>query len=222
MLVKGKKKFFGPSTSIMMSAAGPVGIVYEPATAHSVTLSNGNLTATNTGTTSLDQGAHVPFTYARSAGKYYFEIQSTTLGTGGSYAMGIMQTTATYSGLGANATGGALSYMTTSPGNSTWVNGTIKIASFLTPANGSWYAIAVDLDHLTYWVKNATTAGQWNGSGSANPATNTGGFALPAASYVPVAIFGGASGTAGTVQTANFGPAGFVGAVPAGFNSGWV
>jgi hypothetical protein len=134
--------------------------------------------------------------------------------------MGICLTSATFSGLGVNGVGGAISYLNVGA-NSTWVNGTLKIASFLTPANGNWNGMAVDLDHLTYWIRNATTSGQWNGSGAANPATNVGGFVLPAGSYVPVSVFGGTSGTAGTVQTANFGASAFVGAVPSGFTSGW-
>jgi hypothetical protein len=58
------------------------GVVVPPVTAvtldaasiTAVTLSGGGLTATNTGTTSADQGARVATTSGKTSGKYYFEM----------------------------------------------------------------------------------------------------------------------------------------------------
>jgi len=79
---------------------------------------------------------------------------------------------------------------------------------------------AVDLDNRKIWFRLAPS-GNWNASGTANPATNTGGYTIPAGTMVPFVTFGGTAGTAGHALTANFGASVFSGAVPAGFTSGW-
>jgi hypothetical protein len=203
---------------------GP-GVTYatwDAATVTAVTLSGGNLVATNTGTTSVDQGAHVAAAGGKSSGKYYFEATFTTVmgsvGQGVDYGAGVGTPSSTYTGMGfsGGVTGGMV-YKT----GSVYMNGSNQ-GSFLlgTRVSGDVIGIAVDLDNRKLWFRVAPS-GNWNASGTANPATNTGGFTLSAGTMVPFATFGGASGLANNVITANFGASAFTGAVPAGFTSGW-
>jgi hypothetical protein len=68
---------------------------WDPATVAAVTLSGGNLVATNTGTTSTTQGAHVLFANGQTTGKFYFECGLTTFTGGAGVAVGVGTTTAT-------------------------------------------------------------------------------------------------------------------------------
>jgi len=68
------------------------------------------------------------------------------------------------------------------------------------------------------WIRPGA-AGAWNNNGSANPATGVGGAAIGAGVAALYPYF--RSAASGEVSTANFGPSGFVGAVPSGFASGF-
>jgi len=192
---------------------------FDPATAHNVTLTNGNLTATNTGTTSTDQGAHVAASAGKTSGKYYFEVTFGASIGGVNRGVGVGTTTSTYTGMG--QTGGVTgveNFMTTS----VWSMGS-NIANF--SAGGSWstghtMALAVDLDNRRIWFRS-TGVGNWNDNAANNPAITVGGLTIPAGTMVPFITFGGTSGFAGNVMTANFGATAMIGAVPAGFTAGW-
>jgi hypothetical protein len=98
-----------------------------------------------------------------------------------------------------------------------WVNGTsvATIASF--PGQGSTLGIALDPTAKLAWFR-VSPSGQWNGFGTANPATGTGGLDVSSILSVdayPLAAFDVGSEAA----TANFGDSAFVGAVPAGYTS---
>ena len=75
-------------------------VTWDAATAVAVSLSSGDLVATNTGTTSANQGVRVADANGKTSGKHYFEIFTTLVGTGGNTAVGICTTTSTYSNLG--------------------------------------------------------------------------------------------------------------------------
>jgi hypothetical protein len=62
--------------------------------------------------------------------------------------------------------------------------------------------------------------GQWNGSGTADPATNVGGLDISQFARCGVYPFA-AMGASGDSCTFNFGPSGFTGTVPSGFSAGW-
>lgn len=193
---------------------------FDPATVTAVTLSGSNLVATNTGTTSLDQGAKVASASGKTSGKYYFETKMTSAGalSGTSMSSGIATTAATYTGLGTNGAAGAVCY---------WIGGAIYATGNAGVglggrASGETLGIAVDLDNRKIWFRVAPS-GNWNGLaiGSQNPVGAVGGAIIPAGTIVPVVTFGGSGGIAGTVNTANFGATAFIGAVPSGFTSGW-
>lgn len=196
---------------------------WDPATVTAVTLSGGNLVATNTGTTSADQGARVAAANGKATGKYYFEVICTTTGGGLNNGAGVGTTASTYTGMGnlGGVTGAELYFH-----NNVYINNANPMAfsggGFF---SGNVIGIAVDLDNRKIWFRkspNVSTAfGNWNDNATYNPATNVGGLTIPAGTMVPFVTFGGSSGVSGVVFTANFGDSAFVGAVPAGFTSGW-
>lgn len=163
-----------------------------------ITLSNGNLTATTTG------GGYVNAASGKSSGKYYFEITVVT------------QTNLnTYVGLG--AVGGSAKVYTN-------VLGAVKIGASSTAialgaiSNGTVVGFAVDLSPNLIWFRNGPAA-SWNGNASNNPATGVGGVDFTSVAGTQYPVFG--CTTTGQVCTANFGASTFVGAVPSGFTAGW-
>jgi hypothetical protein len=82
---------------------------------------------------------------------------------------------------------------------------------------GNVIGVAVDFTAHLIWFRIAPS-GNWNGSGTANPATGAGGLNISALSGALFPLFTGGSGD---VCTANFGASAFSGTVPSGFNSGF-
>jgi hypothetical protein len=189
---------------------------WDTATAANVTLSGGNLVVTNTNTLN-EAGAHVASTSGKTSGKYYFEVTSTNAASGGNMSTGIGTPSSTFTSMGnGGAVVGDVVYAA-SGGGSIYANGSF-ITTLGTFANGDVAGMAVDLDNRKIWFRKAP-AGNWNNSGTADPATNVGGITIPAGTMVPFAIFGAAA--AGNIWTANFGASAFTGVVPVGFTSGW-
>jgi hypothetical protein len=174
-------------------------------------LTNGNLTATPTFTGF--EGVRSIFSSA--TGKYYWEYIFTgaTLNGGG-----ITLGTTNLSSAGT----ADLGFATVNNGGTININAVFfaNLASFIV---GGVAGMALDLDNKRIWFRNGA-AGQWNASGTANPATNTGGASL-AFIGAGTAAYGVATsrnnGTAAAAITANFGDSAFVGVVPAGFTSGF-
>jgi hypothetical protein len=190
---------------------------WEPGSVASVTLSGGNLVATNTGTTSANQGAHGLTTDAQTTGKYYFEATWTNYVPGDpNFGIGVGTTASTYTNMGNGGTTGIVYYF----GGSYYSNGSQVSAGTGGSSIGQVAGLAVDLDNRRFWLR-PVPGGIWNGSGTNNPATNVGGYTIPAGTMVPFVTFGGSGGTAGNVLTANFGASAFSGVVPAGFIAGF-
>lgn len=178
-------------------------------TATNATLTNGNLTAahsnstTNSGARSTDQ---------RSSGKYYFEVTVTAIGVGD--AIGLLTAAGTYTNLVTNATNCGAVYS----GGKIFGNGSDSgktIGSFVAPYI---LGIAVDLDNEKIWVRGF----RWNGTTTHNPATNTGGASISSYSGTtvsPVVGFGGSGTASGDNFTANFGQSSYVMGLPAGFSN---
>jgi SPRY domain len=194
------------------------GVTLDPATVTAVTLSNGNLTATNTGTTGTDQGARVATSAGKATGKYYMECKLTTVvpGGGGNRGFGIGTTTSTYTAMGNGAVVGDNCYCSSGGIFANGVNTAISITGIV---QGDTIGCAVDLDNRKIWFRKNT--GVWNGNVANDPVTNVGGIAIPAGTMVPFVTFGGVVGTAGNAHTVNFGGSAFVGTVPAGYTAGW-
>jgi len=196
---------------------GPVtNATLDPATVTAVTLSGGNLVATNTGTTSADQGVRVATVAGKTTGKYYFEMTGNSVTSAGvNHGVGIGTPTSTYINMGNGGTTGVVGYRT----GSVYSNGS-SVLTFAGYSNGEIAGVAVDLDNRKIWFRKSPS-GIWNGNASFNPATNVGGATIPAGTMVPFCLFGGAGGSAGSFVTINFGASAFSGAVPAGFTAGW-
>lgn len=211
---KGMGVVFVTQAGVIVPPVPPVTYVtLDPATVAAVTLSGGNLVATSTGTSSPDQGARVADAAAKTTGKYYFECV-TTLGTSGiNIGVGVATIASTYTGMGNSGTTGVIVFHA---GN-IYSNGSF---TGLNTGTLSTTCSAVDFDNRRAWFRG-TAAGNWNGSGTANPATNTGGVVVPAGMLAPILTFGGTGGFSGNIRTLNFGASAFSGAVPAGFTSGW-
>ena len=198
--------------------SAPVYATWDSGTVTAVTLSSGDLVATNTGTTSASQGAHVASSMGRTTGKYYFEVRWTTLAGGANLGFGIGTTASTYSAMGGNATVGNMVFRS---GN-IYANGS-NLGSLLgVQIAGNYVDVAVDLGARLIWFRGV--GGFWNSTVSAtnNPATGVGGLTIPAGTMVPFCTFGGTGGVANNVLTANFGASAFAHAVPSGYTSGWV
>jgi len=183
--------------------AGAAPSMFNPATAISTTLSNGNLTATHADTV-VNTGARG--VTALNTGKYYFEFR-VDVAPNSSDKLGLIKPADSY----------GIAYASVAMSSNINVAG-----SFMGNLGGAFVAtnfcgIAVDFDAGMIWFrKNALL---WNNSGAANPATGAGGFAFAAGTALMPAVF--FSSTAGTQYTINFGATAYANAAPAGFGN-WV
>lgn len=181
---------------------------WNPADLSNTTLSGGNLIADTTVAT-----GGVRSIVSRSSGKYYWENTYTTFSSN-SLTCGISLASAS---LASPAAGAARVVRSTGNINVNAVDTGVSISSGVGLAQGSVICIAVDFTAQLIWFRLGA-AGQWNGSGTANPATATGGQSIAAISTGP--LFAMMSGQLDKV-TANFGDSAFTGAVPSGFTSGF-
>lgn len=197
---------------------------YDPVTIVGVALSSGNLVVTSTttgaGSPSGNVGAHVPFADAKAAGKYYIERRF-TVRVGADVTIGLGNKSATFVSMGQTGGGNGIALTGVSPNGHVFVEGSDKL-TLGSIANGDWIAEAYDIGGQLAWFKNITQGGNWNASGTANPATGTGGIAWTAAGpMVPFSSMGGSGGTTSDQQQGNFGASSFLGSVPSGFTPGW-
>ena len=170
-----------------------------------VALSNGNLTAAFSGTNVF---AGVRAVNSASSGKYYFEAKADIKS---SFMMaGLAKSTHTFSsgaGLDANL---SVAYWATA---GVYLNNT-DILPIPAASQGDVICIAVDLDARKLWVR--INGGNWNNSGTANPATDVGSMnisSLTGALY-PLAGFY----TNGNQWTFNFGASAYTYSKPSGFS----
>jgi hypothetical protein len=182
------------------------------ATTLSATLTNGSLTVTSTGL------SYAKSQHFRSTGKFYFEI-TIALWNNTSDGLGVTTLAAGYTAM-TTPTTGSMMFRTT--GN-IYSGGTNSGKQLGVINNGDVIGVAVDLTNSKIWYRKSPS-GNWNGLaiGSENPATNTGGVALPSVD-VTAGLSPGVSlqTTTTPTVTANFGNSAFSGAVPAGFTAGW-
>jgi hypothetical protein len=183
----------------------PTFTTWNPADLLNVTLSNANLTATCTpGTPGVRSVA------SHSSGKYYFEYTYTTVNTN-SFDVGVAPASYSFS------SGSFANIAVVTRLGAVLINNANQGVSFSAFVNGNIVGVAIDLTAQLIWFRLAPS-GNWNTSGTANPATGTGGFSISALSGT---LFGLLIGGNGDVCTANFGASGFTGSVPSGFTSGF-
>lgn len=178
------------------------------------TLDTPKLKATRSNTST---GGAQSITY-KSSGKFYFEG---TVGAshGSTDSIGIMASSYSYVAL-VNGNAGAGSGVWLGGGSIVNNGGTVGSVGGAANAGGSIIRVAHDAGNGKVWY--ALNGGNWNNSGTDDPATNTGGVTLLAAQYAPVIGFSPfGSPTAGDNITMNFGDSAFTYAVPSGFTAGW-
>ena len=183
---------------------------WNPADSLNITLSNGNRTAVSQATS-----GGVRANSGLSSGKVYWEFTVNTK-TNNNTVVGLARSTvglANISGLG--TTNAAVVF---GSGNIN-INASFQGSLGALAPSGDVIGIAADISGGLIWFRKAPS-GNWNGSGTANPATGVGGFSISAITGVPLYPILSTTNTAGETVTGNFGASAFVGAVPAGFVSG--
>lgn len=204
---------FAP-TVFMPKSAGPGGTVtFDPTFNSTPAYSNGNLTAS---TSSAHQA--VRSTVNHNSGKYYCELKVIATPSGNyDYSFGVGITI--YSSTPINALGNDsnLSGGTDVAGDGNYyTNGNTPTACGISAlVNGDIVGIAIDFGGPSIWFRK--NGGNWNGSGTANPATPSGGISLSNLSgslYFMVNFY-----NAGTSVTLNFGQTSYSFTVPSGFGN---
>jgi hypothetical protein len=207
----------GPTqaTQLTLTGAGRAGshpsatTTLDPAnTGAPISLSNGNLTATTNGS----DGAISRSIASHSTGKYYREITITSA----TYVLDAVGLnggeTLTGQFIGQSGGIGYLGQLT--PPNI--YTGDAPVASIPDWANTNVVSEATDLTNgNVYWRVNC---GNWNNSGTANPATNTGGITTSGVT-LPVYAAVGLGATAGENMTVNFGATAYSCTPPSGFGN---
>ena len=186
------------------------------------TISNNNRTAIPASGSPYN---HIMGTPARYTGKAYWECVQQDASFGGVGIVG-------GAGHRWNGGGAQLGNVTSIPGQLAWLpvgqvktmsdnaGGPIVLTTIQTWAAGNRLSIAVDLDNLLIWFR--TTTGNWNNSGTANPATGVGGISLaPALSGADSWLFWPAMNSANPSAAINMylNSADFIESVPAGYGS---
>ncbi|HHT8991157.1 TPA: SPRY domain-containing protein [Burkholderia cenocepacia] len=180
---------------------------FNPGYKHSsIALSNGNLTATFSGTQAVVLG-----TNGYASGKHYFEIAFTSGSSSGNSSIGIAPGNEPLSNqVGYDDNSGAVAVFQGS--GAIYINGS-KVGSgsgFSTA--GNVVGVAVDADQKLVWFRTGT--GQWNGSGTADPVAGTGGISYSIAGNVFPVVCTDSS----AVFTGNF-AGNFAGTIPTGFRA---
>lgn len=184
-------------------------VTWNPAdTAPNITFSNGNLTLTTSGGSFESCRATTNFT---TPSKLYMEhvISSGALGD---VLVGIGANSA---GLNGQYTGQGTTSMGYQASSGQVLRGGSVIATIATGALGDTICQAWDMGNLNFWIR--INGGNWNNSGTANPATNSGGITINGTiggGPYPMATGGGSS-----VLTSNFGASAFSFSVPSGFGT---
>jgi hypothetical protein len=190
---------------------GPLGPRFDPAKSNpSVALSNGGLTAT--GTVAGFTGAiGTPVLY-QSSGKLYYELTTGTISAIHGDTVGIQNSSAGVTATFPGATANGIGYIAD---GRVLLNGAL-LTTIQTFTSSNVICIATDLVDDEIWFR--VGSGNWNNSGTANPATDTGGISLSGLSagpYVPIAT----TDAVGDSYTVNFGATSYAESVPSGFGN---
>lgn len=166
--------------SATTSSSAPASVWSATLSSPSVAISNGGLTATaGTLASGASQQSALSNT-SQSSGKWFFEVE--TVGTpDAGWATGICNTTfPTYDGLGADGNGVGFY-----PGYTLqcYWNNTFQYGGSTNDAAGDVISVAVDLTAQLIWftspaMRTAFGSGAWNDSGTASPASGTGGVSF--------------------------------------------
>jgi len=184
---------------------------FDPATTFETSVTNGYLKATRIIENVSIYGGARSIAY-KTTGKYYFETTvNAPLTSGPAYSLGILRDTGTYQNF---ASDGTNCFMVTNSGGIYSNNASAgSLGSSFAVADKACFAI--DLTARLGWVRK--NGGNWNGSGTADPATGTGGFTIGSGSFAPAIGF--ASFSTNANMTGNFGQTAYANTAPSGFGN---
>lgn len=174
-----------------------------------IVLSGGNLTVGRSAGGSVH--ADVRATTALTSGKLYWEVAVNTAALSGDTAIGLL-----------NGTAPLNDWLDVGNGSGLYDDGNLYVNSLVVATPGQWangvvVKFAYDVSAKLLWVKTGT--GNWNGSGTADPATGAGGVSLASGAgstaFYPTVLIA----NTGDNMTANFGGSSFAGAIPSGFTA---
>ena len=190
---------------------GSIAVTLDPLKkASGIALSGGNLTA---GLAVAGFYPCVLSTTGHSSGKFYFEAQTHGTNAFDNEQIGVtFDEGGTYMTPVSNSVNGAAMRADGQVG----VNAT-TVATIQSYVQGNTIAVAVDLTGKLIWFRTSANT-NWNNSGTANPATGTGGISLASFTGVPVYAAVTEEG-AGNLWTFNFGNSAYALTPPAGFNN---
>ena len=176
------------------------------------TLSNGNLSCLSSNNDHFIV-ARPGAAAGQSTGKFMFEMTVTTIRNDTSEAIAVFDASGGANTLGAfgqNYRPSGFVQDATSPGG---VSGFPNWS-----AVGSVVSVAMNLGAALWWA--CVNGASWWGSGTADPATNTGGRAMTVTGPLVPGIFtGGSAGLPNTSVTFNFGATSYTKTLPAGYSS---
>lgn len=189
------------------TVSGAVATTWNPSDKTTpVVLGSGNLRVT-TGGSATNGG--VRSTTSKTTGKVYLEYTCTNLG-GANTGCGIATGSAALATMGSTTVGVALVYFS----GSLYFNGS-QVSTLPGVTGGSVVCVAIDVTSSLLWMR--VNGGNWNGSGTANPATGVGGINI-ASLFPSNAVFAAVTVNATNADvTANFGGSAFAQTVPSGF-----
>jgi hypothetical protein len=176
-----------------------------------VALSGGNLVLTASGQGGARSVA------SHSSGKYYCEVTYSGGGTAYDYGLGLANASYDLTTYAGNPDTNSVAIFTGDPviygfGSSTGVSDGTTI-------NIDTVCMAVDLTNKRVWFRQAG-GGNWNGSPTNDPATNTGGASISSfAGAVYALMFMNKQTAATPVATMNFGATAYVETPPSGFGN---
>jgi|HubBroStandDraft_6_1064221.scaffolds.fasta_scaffold00056_21 hypothetical protein len=208
----------GASSSFIPSSGGPPppDTEWNPADkSANVVLTNNNLTAS---VITIGDGG-VRSLSSKTSGLYYVELTWVNA-SGGASGFGIATAGATFTGahdLAADATNGCICYCTFGSGDIYYNGANASVGMGAGLANGDTGCLALDMTHHTFWTRRNN--GLWLNSGTADPATNTGGLSVPLFSSNPAFLAVCFSGSSLSQVTLNAGGTAYTFTPPAGFGA---
>jgi hypothetical protein len=171
-------------------------------------------TFSNNFLTAISLGAATAATRSNSSygsGKYYFEFTMNSWTGAGGNAVGVASATANMT------TSGTLQVGKLAQSGSIVINGVTQGSGLGARANADVIGVALDMTNALIWFRVAPS-GNWNGSGTADPGTGTGGYSTSSLTGSLYAFFYGVSSN--SQATLNIGSSAFIGTVPSGFTAG--
>ncbi len=200
-----------------VSAPAPGVVTWNPSDESSMTLSNGNLTATGT-TSAGSVVAGVRADVSASSGLGYFEV---TMGTLSNNNTGIGIANSSWP----LTTEGALSAdsLNAIAIGGIWINGTNENSNWGGITSSGTFGIAIDFTNKLFWIakiSGGVVSGNWNGQSGADPVAEVHGVSFSSITGPWFPSFSSVHASSGEAATANFGATSFaLSTLPTGYQA---